>query len=65
MFSPVNAAASQDFRPYPKTPAICLTDNLPPNARANCLLLSAGDPRHVLYTIFREKDDRKVNSIIC
>lgn len=42
------------------TPAVCLTRDLPPEERANLLLLGCGDPRHVLYTIFSEPDDCEI-----
>jgi len=55
MLSPFNAAPFKDFDPFAKTPAICMTESLPPKVKANCLLLATGDPRHILYTVFREQ----------
>jgi hypothetical protein len=54
MLSPINAAPLKDFNPFARSPAVCLTDHLPSNVPAHCLLLSAGDPRHVFYTIHCE-----------
>jgi hypothetical protein len=59
MLSPFNAAPLREFKPYPRSPAVCLTENLPENVPANCLLLSAGDPRHIFYTIHREYKDSR------
>ena len=44
------------FYPIGNTSAVSLTRHLPPQERANLLLLGCGDPRHVLYTIFSELD---------
>ena len=60
MLSPFNAAPIKDFNPFPRSPAVCLTESLPSNVAANCLLLSAGDPRHVFYTIHRERENGKL-----
>lgn len=59
MLSPFNVAPIKDFDPFPRSPAVCLTESLPSNVPANCLLLSAGDPRHVFYTIHRERENSK------
>lgn len=40
------------FYPVGNTSAICLTENLPPESKADVLLLACGDPRHILYTIY-------------
>ncbi|KAG6335832.1 hypothetical protein ID866_3268 [Astraeus odoratus] len=36
------------------TPAICLTENLPPERKADVLLIGCGDPRHIIYTVYAE-----------
>ena len=54
MLSPFNAAPLKDFHPFPRSPAVCLTEYLPSTTPARCLLLSAGDPRDVFYTVHRE-----------
>lgn len=49
------------FYPIGNTPAVCLTQDLPPEQDANLLLLGCGDLRNVLYTAYSEsiagKDD--------
>jgi hypothetical protein len=55
MLSPYNAAPFKWFQPFAKSPATCLTQDLPPSMDANCLLLGAGDPTPVLYTLWRER----------
>ncbi|KAG6332351.1 hypothetical protein ID866_6742 [Astraeus odoratus] len=42
------------FYPLGNTPAISLTENLPPERKADALLIECGDPRHILYTIYSE-----------
>ncbi|KAF9228361.1 hypothetical protein BS17DRAFT_773573 [Gyrodon lividus] len=40
------------FYPIGNTSAVCLTENLPPEQKADILLLACGDPRHILYTVY-------------
>ncbi|KIJ65882.1 hypothetical protein HYDPIDRAFT_87876 [Hydnomerulius pinastri MD-312] len=40
------------FYPIGNTSAVCLTENLPPEQKAEILLLACGDPRHILYTVY-------------
>ncbi|KAF8551988.1 hypothetical protein OG21DRAFT_1498767 [Imleria badia] len=40
------------FYPVGNTSAVCLTENLSPESKADVLLLACGDPRHILYTIY-------------
>ncbi|KAF8141267.1 hypothetical protein EV363DRAFT_1307629 [Boletus edulis] len=40
------------FYPIGNTSAVCLTENLSPESKADILLLACGDPRHILYTIY-------------
>ena len=42
------------FYPIGNTSAVSLTRDLPPEERANILILGCGDPRNVLYTIYSE-----------
>ena len=53
----VNLIPTPYFYPIGVTPANCLTEQLPPGERANCLLLGSGDPRDILFTIFNEEDN--------
>lgn len=39
------------FYPLGNTPAVCLTQDLPPEQDANILLLGCGDARNILYTL--------------
>ena len=65
MLVPFNAAPLKDFDPFPRSPAVCLTESLPSNVNANVLLLSAGDPRHVFHAIHREGENRKYTLFSC
>ena len=40
------------FYPVGNTSAVCLTEGLPPESKADLLLLACGDPRHILYTVY-------------
>ncbi|KAL4077707.1 hypothetical protein J3A83DRAFT_4475246 [Scleroderma citrinum] len=42
------------FYPVGNTPAVCLTENLPPERHADVLLLGCGDARHILYTVYAD-----------
>ena len=39
-----------EFFPIGNTPAICLTQEIPPRKDADVLLLGCGDVRHILFT---------------
>jgi len=41
------------FHHYPigNTPAVCLTQGLPPESKADILLLGCGDVRNILFTV--------------
>ncbi len=47
------------FYPIGNTSAVCLTRDVCPDKSTKILLLPCGDPRHVLYTIFCEPQNRK------
>jgi Domain of unknown function (DUF4470) len=55
MLHPVYGAPKQWLYATGNTPATCLTQDLPPGAQANCLLLGCGDPRNILLTICSEE----------
>lgn len=40
------------FYPIGNTPAVCLTQNLPPDCNANVLLLGCVDIRNILFTAY-------------
>ncbi|KAF8196756.1 hypothetical protein K438DRAFT_1585494 [Mycena galopus ATCC 62051] len=42
------------FYPVGNTPAVCLTDNVPPEESTTVLSLGCGDPRNVLYTLYAD-----------
>lgn len=44
----------QLFDPIGNTPAVSLTQDLPPQKNADVLLLGCGDVRHILFTIHTE-----------
>ena len=47
------------FYPLGNTPAVCLTQDLPPELDADVLLLGCGDARSVLYTIYVNTEQGK------
>ncbi|KAI6100532.1 hypothetical protein F5141DRAFT_303100 [Pisolithus sp. B1] len=57
------------FYPIGNTPAVCLTEELPPEHNANVLLLGCGDPRHILYTVYADasilSEPRKLDVTCC
>ena len=53
-----NASPFQSWRPFAREPAISLTQNLPPEIDAKCLILGCGDARNILFTIFNDENDR-------
>lgn len=55
MLAPVIANLVQFFYPIGNTPAVSLTQELPPHEKADILLLGCGDVRHILFTINNEQ----------
>ncbi|KAK3692977.1 hypothetical protein B0T22DRAFT_504251 [Podospora appendiculata] len=51
------------FYPIGNTPAVCLTQCLPPEKQAKILLLGCGDARNILFTAF--SDDRHLDITCC
>ena len=60
---PVAIDIGNSFYPLSVAPATCLTEYLPHQSPANCLLAHAIDPRKILYTLFSEQNNG-VNVII-
>lgn len=54
MLTPAYANFWTHFYPIGNTPAICLTQGLPPEKKADALLLGCGDLRNVLFTIYSD-----------
>lgn len=48
------------FYPIGNTPAVCLTSEMPPEQRADILLLGCGDVRNVLYTTYADLGAREL-----
>lgn len=42
------------FYPIGNTPAVCLTQDLPPEQDASVLLLGCGDARNILFTTYTD-----------
>ncbi|KAI6104717.1 hypothetical protein EV401DRAFT_642340 [Pisolithus croceorrhizus] len=57
------------FYPLGNTSAICLTDELPPECKADVLFLGCGDPRNILYTVYADvptsNEPRKIDVTCC
>ncbi|KAI5986911.1 hypothetical protein EDD15DRAFT_2174355 [Pisolithus albus] len=57
------------FCPLGGTSAVCLTEDLPPEQKADVLLLGCGDPRHILYTVYADvsvsDEPRKLDVTCC
>ncbi|KAI6094906.1 hypothetical protein F5141DRAFT_1068939 [Pisolithus sp. B1] len=51
------------------TSAICLTDELPPECKADVLFLGCSDPRNILYTVYTDmptsNEPRKIDVTCC
>ena len=54
MLTPAFVNIFSYFYPLGNTPAVCLTQDLPPEQRANVLLLGCGDVRNVLFTTYSD-----------
>ncbi|CAG8374371.1 unnamed protein product [Penicillium salamii] len=68
MLAPVIANLVQFFYPIGNTPAVSLTQDLPPKEKADILLLGCGDLRHILFTINNEqevRDQRQLDFTCC
>ena len=46
------------FYPVGNTPAVCLTQDLPRDRKANVLLLGCGDVRNILFTGYSDSESR-------
>ncbi|KAF1944977.1 hypothetical protein EJ02DRAFT_509908 [Clathrospora elynae] len=64
---PAHIVQSPFFYPAGNTPAVCLTQSLPPDQDAALLLLGCGDVRNILFTIYSgiSTDDRKLDFTCC
>jgi hypothetical protein len=51
MLTPGYASLWVHFYPIGNTPAVCLTQALPPEKKADILLLGCGDVRNILFTV--------------
>lgn len=58
MLAPEIANLVQFFYPIGNTPAVSLTQDLPPKKKADLLLLGCGDVRHILFTVHTEQHGR-------
>jgi len=52
MLHPVAVNIVSYFYPLGNTPAVCLTQDLPPEEVADILLLGCGDVRNILFTAY-------------
>ncbi|KAI9737780.1 MAG: hypothetical protein M1834_009148 [Cirrosporium novae-zelandiae] len=52
MLTPVVLNLVSFFYPLGNTPAVCLTQDLPQDQKADILLLGCGDARHILFTAY-------------
>ena len=55
MLTPAVANITSFFYPIGNTPAVSLTQNFPPEKKADVLLLGCGDIRHILFTIHTDR----------
>ncbi|KAK4238360.1 hypothetical protein C8A03DRAFT_43874 [Achaetomium macrosporum] len=63
MLTPAIANLLAHFYPIGNTPAVCLTQNLPPEKQADILLLGCGDVRNILFTA--HSDGRRMDITCC
>lgn len=54
MLHPVAVNIVSFFYPLGNTPAVCLTQDLPPGEAADILLLGCGDVRNILFTTYSD-----------
>lgn len=54
MSAPLIWPTTKFFYPIGNTPAVYLTQDLPPGQLADVLLLGCGDVRNVLYTVYAD-----------
>jgi hypothetical protein len=59
MLHPVPVNIISFFYPLGNTPAVCLTQDLPPEDGADILLLGCGDVRNILYTTYSDNTSSK------
>ena len=59
------AATLVYFYPIGNTPAVCLTQNLPPEQNADILLLGCGDVRNILFTVYAQQVPRRLDDTCC
>ncbi|KAK4154968.1 hypothetical protein C8A00DRAFT_42357 [Chaetomidium leptoderma] len=64
MLTPGYANLWQHFYPVGNTPAVCLTQGLPPEKRADILLLGCGDVRNIMFTLHCE-GPRQIDITCC
>jgi hypothetical protein len=64
---PVHIAQAPYFYAAGNTPAVCLTQSLPPETDANLLLLGCGDIRNILFTAYSGAgiNNRKLDFTCC
>ena len=60
MLSPVWINVITYYYPLGNTPAICLTQQLPPEENARILSLGCGDIRNILYTAYADHGHGKL-----
>jgi hypothetical protein len=48
------SGSAPDSNPLGPGPAVCLTQDVPPEGRRQLLLLGCGDVRNVLFTIYND-----------
>ena len=54
MLAPAYVNIASFFYPIGNTPAVCLTQDLPPEEKASVLLLGCGDVRNILFTTYAD-----------
>ncbi|KAK0617770.1 hypothetical protein B0T17DRAFT_495888 [Bombardia bombarda] len=64
MLTPTYAHLLTHFYPVGNTPAVCLTQALPPEETAAILLLGCGDVRHVLFTAHSDSSSSIARNIL-
>ncbi|KAJ8107080.1 hypothetical protein OPT61_g9112 [Boeremia exigua] len=65
---PAHIVQNPYFYPVGNTPAVCLTDTLPPEVDGKVLLLGCGDVRNILCTVYNgagSVHDRKLDFTCC
>ncbi|KAH8703907.1 hypothetical protein BGW36DRAFT_444464 [Talaromyces proteolyticus] len=65
MLEPAHLRRASWFHPVGNTTPVCLTQTIPPDQNATVLMLGCGDIRNVLFTIYSDLNNRRIDFTCC